>query len=455
NDQKTAPQHEDYYAPPPPGPPPSQPNPLGSNPNPNYTSHQQSVPSHPNETPIPDYYNASHQQGQHQQQQQPYYQPDENSLYGTGDPVPTTTATQSAPQTSKPSWSSRFAGLSTKVSSPLNALANKMGSEAFLPDTMDKECEKAARILRGFCKDGIYTDPSSSAHPPAGADFKPPPTAPTPAASDPNNKKKKDRVLLTIPSKVIARAQGLAIFTTGRIGFHISGSSGSGVLIARLPDGSWSPPSGIQVHSLGAGFVAGLDIYDCVIVINSREALEAFKTTRMSLGSDMAVTAGPWGAGGAVDFGVPQGEGKGKGREERSDHVYPADNKTSATAPGGAPLATPAAQGQGGTSKDRKPSPFREAMKKPVYSYVKSRGLFAGVQVDGTVITERKDANAVFYGDRNVTVDRILRGDVRPQSGENVWPAAARGLMDVLKGAGGADSGWQVQGQGQPHGQHQ
>ncbi|KAH8901939.1 hypothetical protein BR93DRAFT_904761, partial [Coniochaeta sp. PMI_546] len=417
-------QQQEYYPPPPPGPPPGHANPLGSNPH--YAPQQQSVPQHPNENPLPDYNHPSQQQ---QQQQQHYsYQPDAAELYGTDDPKPTqhqAAAAAAAGQPAvKPSWSSRFAGLGTKVATPFNALANKMGSEAFLPGTMDKECEKAARILRGFCKDGIYSDSSSSSSSSSSAPPQQQQTAPPPPPADP---KKKSRVLLTIPSKVIARAQGLAIFTTVRAGFHVSGASGSGVLVARLPDGTWSPPSGIQVHSVGAGFVVGLDIYDCVVVINTREALEAFTRTRMSLGSDLAVTAGPWGAGGAVDFGVPQGEKerREKGGEEKK------------------PVAAGAANaGQHGATDH--PSPFREAIKKPVYSYVKSRGFYAGVQVDGTVITERREANAVFYGDRTVTVDRILRGDVRPLAGENLWPAAARGLMEVLAGA----EGWRGQGQG-------
>lgn len=266
--------------------------------------------------------------------------------------------------------------------------------------------------------------------------------------------KSKPKVLLTIPSKVIARAQGLAIFTTVRAGFHVSGASGSGVLIARLPDGSWSPPSGIQVHSLGAGLVVGLDIYDCVVVINTREALEAFTKTRMSLGSDLAVAAGPWGAGGSIDWGMDR---KDKARESRDKM---GDEKPAVSTPGApgqtypqvttgtgtastAPLSAPAT----GTSKDRKPSPFREALKKPVYSYVKSRGFYAGVQIDGTVVTERKDANAAFYGDKTTTVGRILAGNVHQQSGPHVWPAAAKGLLEVLAGA----EGWRGQ-QGKGHG---
>lgn len=41
--------------------------------------------------------------------------------------------------------------LGAKAAAPINAFANKMGSQAFLPSTMDKECEKAAAILTSFC----------------------------------------------------------------------------------------------------------------------------------------------------------------------------------------------------------------------------------------------------------------------------------------------------------------
>lgn len=169
----------------------------------------------------------------------------------------------------------------------------------------------------------------------------------------------------------------------------------------------------------------------------------------MSLGSDLAVTAGPWGAGGALDWGVPQNE-KGK-------NLAPPEQQSQVVEPAPTGFSAPPTVEQG-SSKNRKPSPFREAIKKPVYSYVKSRGFYAGVQVDGTVVTERKDANAAFYG-QAVTVDRILKGEVPAQGPNGVWPAAAGGLFEVLKGAegwrgqpgqgpGGVVSGAGVQGSG-------
>lgn len=116
----------EYYPPPPPGPPPGH-NGLGS---------------HPIEQPIPeshaDLYDSTPQHTGNQQQphQQTPHQP----------PPPDS---DGAPK--KTNWAQRFSAFGTKAAAPFNMLANKLGSETFLPSTMDKECEKAARILKNFC----------------------------------------------------------------------------------------------------------------------------------------------------------------------------------------------------------------------------------------------------------------------------------------------------------------
>ncbi|KAK2607106.1 hypothetical protein N8I77_005811 [Diaporthe amygdali] len=428
------PSNEQNFPPPPPGPPP------GHN----------GLAMHPNEQPLPDsnselYDNTpsthsdakAHEHATETQQ--------------TAHQVPPPDS-DGAPK--KAGWGQRLSAWGGKAATPFNMLANKLGSESFLPDTMDKECEKAARILKSFCKDGIYTDaqaPETVEAPTTDADGKP-----TTAVAKP----KKNRTLLTIPSKVINRAVGLAIFTTARAGFHVSGATGSGVIVARLPDGSWSPPSGIQVHSVGAGFMIGLDIYDCVVVINTREALEAFTKTRMSLGSDLAVVAGPWGAGGSVDFAAPQSQkGKGKATATGSpDATKDAEGKPASPTPAASekhpdnadtvPTVNEPTTDKAGAEtperpqagKERKPSGLKQAIKQPTYSYVKSRGFYAGVQVDGTIVTERKDANAAFYGEP-VGVQNILKGEAPLVPGKENWVNTVKPLFDTIKGA----EGWRAQ----------
>ncbi|KAM0262564.1 hypothetical protein ACHAQJ_001609 [Trichoderma viride] len=337
-------------------------------------------------------------------------------------------------------WGERLSALGMKAAAPINSIAHKLGSQSFLPETLDKECEKAATILRAFCSSGdliaysgaekgVYADPAGTLLP---TSTDPNATESTDRVIDPTKEKPKNRVIVTIPPKVISKAVGLAIFTTLRAGFQVSGATGSGILIARLPDGSWSPPSGIQLHSVGGGFQIGLDIYDCVCVINNKEALAAFTNTRVSLGSDLAVVAGPYGAGAAVDFGTAldsRASGRDDGRplsSQGDDSRVQQSQQSQQSHQTLQPLDT-------ADKKTHRRSLSANAVK-PVFSYVKSRGFYAGIRIDGTVVAERKDANAAFYG-HNVSVDQILKGQVPPQGPPGMWPAGAQTLFGVLKGA--------------------
>ncbi|KAK3685345.1 hypothetical protein B0T22DRAFT_409646 [Podospora appendiculata] len=306
---------------------------------------------------------------------------------GVGNVAPSSSSSAPPPSsTGKPTFGERLHQWSVKAGVPINKVTNKLGSEAFWPSTMDLECDKAARILKSFCKDGFYT--TASAHDTASGGGVPP-LSPRPGSS--SGPKSKPKVLVKIPKSVIQSAAGLAIFTTFRTGLHLSGAGGSGIVVARLPSGAWSPPSGFLVHTLGAGFLVGLDIYDCVCVLRTPEAVRAFTRPRVSLGGEIGLVAGPVGAGAAVD----------------------------------------AAIGPGSSTK-------------PVWSYMKSRGFYAGVQADGTVVIARPDANAAFYGRRGITADEILAGNVPSSSavvqqggGGVMWPQGGRRLMEVLKAAEG------------------
>ena len=243
-----------------------------------------------------------------------------------------------------------------KLGAPVNRLSNKLGSEAFWPTTLDKESDKAARILRSFCKDGFYADDEDG----------------IPSGDKPKGKQK---VIKKIPTQVIKNAKGLAIFTTMRTGLWISGAGGSGILVARKADGEWSSPSGILLHTAGLGFLVGVDIYDCVVVINTEKALEAFTKVRCTLGGEISAVAGPVGMGGVLETELHK----------------------------------------------------RQA---PIFNYLKSRGFYAGVQIDGTVIIERGDENEKFYGEKLKVAD-ILAGNVRH------IPYETRTLMATIKAAQG------------------
>lgn len=174
-----------------------------------------------------------------------------------------------------------------------------------------------------------------------------------------------------IPPHVLKNAKGLAIITVLKAGFLFSGRAGSGVIVARLPDGSWSPPSAIVTAGAGVGGQIGAEITDFVFILNSKNAVDLFaQLGSVTLGTNVSIAAGPVGR--------------------------------NAEAAGTASLKSASA----------------------VFAYSKTKGLFAGVSLEGSAILERRDANKKFYG-ANVKARNILAGKIDP-------PPAAEPLMRVL-----------------------
>ncbi|KAJ7758126.1 hypothetical protein DFH07DRAFT_818786 [Mycena maculata] len=185
-----------------------------------------------------------------------------------------------------------------------------------------------------------------------------------------------ESALNSIPKAVLQSARGLAIFQVLKAGFVFSGKAGSGIVIARLPDGSWSAPSCIATGGLGWGLQIGADLTDFVIVLNNEDAVRAFSLGgNLTIGGNVSATAGPIGTGGSIQ----------------------------------AALAHPT----------------------PMFSYSKSKGLFAGVSLEGTALIERKDANRDFYGSP-VPARDILGGRVPP-------PEVASRLYEIIEAAEGLD----------------
>ncbi|CAD6897373.1 unnamed protein product [Tilletia controversa] len=260
-----------------------------------------------------------------------------------------------------------------------NKTAGKLGAESFWPTTLDLECDKAARILRTFTVSGAQADADPSAERTGGVVGG---ATKTPQQIDAERKlhkyddRKTQKVVKKIPHEIIASAKGLAIFTVFRTGLGFSGPGGSGVVLKRLPDGSWSGPSGLLLHTIGWGFLIGLDIYDVVLVLRTDKAVEAFRNPKISVGAEIAVAAGPVGNGVMLDSG---------------------------------PEASPA------------------------FSYVKSKGFYAGLQLDGNIILKRKDENSRFYGIPDVSTADIFSGRVPA-------PRAAYPLLKTIYAAEGRPS---------------
>ncbi|KAI6785105.1 SH3 domain-containing protein [Emericellopsis cladophorae] len=278
-------------------------------------------------------------------------------------------------------WSNRSSTSSARASSLFNGLskinvqtANQRNSntgsvanvrvqrEAFWPATLDAECDKAARILKSFCADGYLATLNE--------------TTPDSTANEPSTPIK---VSKKIPKRIIQNAAGIAVFTCMRSGLWMTGSGGSGILIARKSDGTWSPPTGIMLHTPTLSFIIGVDVYDCVLVVNSLAALESMTQSRVVLGEDVGLTAGP---------------------------LMPLDKP--------------------GTDLEID----LKSLGNTVLTYMKARGQEQRVNMSGCILTERTNENERFYGCNASQMD-ILSGSIARHVEET------RPLSEVIKLAEG------------------
>lgn len=175
----------------------------------------------------------------------------------------------------------------------------------------------------------------------------------------------------SIPSAVIKGAKGLAILTVAKVGMLLTYKIGTGLVMARRSDGSWSAPSAIVSAGLGWGPQVGGELMDFIIVLHDFKAVKTFcSRMHFSLGAGCSAAAGP--VGRVLEADVRAGD-RGSGM---------------------------------------------------CYTYSCSKGAFVGVSLEGNVVATRMDANLQFYGDPYLTTGDILLGTVeRPKAAEPLYAA--------------------------------
>jgi lipid-binding SYLF domain-containing protein len=161
-----------------------------------------------------------------------------------------------------------------------------------------------------------------------------------------------------IPRDLLRDAEAVAVIPdVVKAGFVIGGRHGRGLIAVRGADGTFSNPSFISLTGGSVGFQAGVQSTDVILVFRTRRGVDGLVNGKFTLGADAAVAAGPVG-------------------------------RTAA-------MATDA------------------MLKAEIYSYSRSRGLFAGVALDGAVLAIDHEANRRAYG-RGVTPRRIFEGGAPP-----------------------------------------
>jgi len=147
----------------------------------------------------------------------------------------------------------------------------------------------------------------------------------------------------SIPDKLLDEARAIVIVPdTIKVGFGVGGRGGRGVLAVRNADGHWSHPSFVRLAGGSFGFQIGVQSADVVMVFRDQRSLESIVNGKLTLGADAGVAAGP----------------VGRSAEAATDGQLRAE----------------------------------------IWSWSRARGLFAGVALDGAVLSIDNRANQAVYG---------------------------------------------------------
>ena len=147
----------------------------------------------------------------------------------------------------------------------------------------------------------------------------------------------------SIPHQLLESYEGVVIIPKLiNAGFGIGGKRGKGVAMVKLADGRWSDPVFITLTGGSFGLQIGVQSVDMVLVFRHKGALARVKNGDFTIGGDLSAAAGP----------------VGRSSTASTDYKLEAE----------------------------------------VYSYSRSRGLFAGVTIHGSNLSIDKSANTSFYG---------------------------------------------------------
>jgi len=173
-----------------------------------------------------------------------------------------------------------------------------------------------------------------------------------------------------IPNKVMTDAKCIAVVPSMvKIAIGFGGSHGKGVATCRTEDGRWSAPAPITITGGSWGLQLGGQAVDLVMVVMNEQGMQHLLSSKFKLGADASAAAGPVGRDAAADT-------------------------------------------------DWK-------MKAEVLTYSRARGVFAGIDLNGSAITQDKDETRLLYG-TFVPFQEILDGRVRAKASSEPFLDAVR-----------------------------
>jgi len=177
-----------------------------------------------------------------------------------------------------------------------------------------------------------------------------------------------------IPDRLLDEAKAIVVVPdTIKAGFMLGGRRGLGMMSVKSPDGTWSNPVFVKLAGASFGLQAGVQSADVILVFRSERGVDSIVNGKITLGADAGIAAGPVG-------------------------------RNAAAATDG-------------------------ALKAEIWSWSRARGLFAGVALDGAVLSIDNGANRTAYGE-GTTPRAIFEGRA-----PNAPSAAIVNFRDALEEA--------------------
>jgi lipid-binding SYLF domain-containing protein len=179
-----------------------------------------------------------------------------------------------------------------------------------------------------------------------------------------------------IPDSILRGASCVVVIPSYKKGAFVVGATyGQGVATCRTESGKWSAPVCVQMAGGSFGFQAGGQETDLVMIAMNNQGLQSMLKNKFKLGADAAASAGPVGRNAAAG----------------TDWKLNAEFLT----------------------------------------YSRSKGLFAGIDLDGTVVSQNQDGTAALYG-APVPFETILRGnEATPPEARNFVRTVAKNFVSV------------------------
>lgn len=173
-----------------------------------------------------------------------------------------------------------------------------------------------------------------------------------------------------IPDKVMSDAKCVAVIPSMvKVAVGFGGSHGKGVATCRTESGRWSAPAPITITGGSWGLQLGGQAVDLVMIVTNEDGMQHLISSHFKLGADASAAAGPVGRDAAADTDLK--------------------------------------------------------MRAEVLTYSRARGVFAGIDLNGSAVTQDKDETRILYGSF-VPFGDILNGKVRPGQASAPFLSAIR-----------------------------